>query len=191
MLTGLAGLLSGALSMGAGEFVSVRSQRELLAASAPDMRDADAVLRALDLDANELALVYRARGVPAEDARRARAEEALRSADPAGRVGAEVGGGDEHWTWSAPASGAALSSFCFFASGAAVPVLPFLFGIGGTPALVVAGVLVGLALMLTGATVGVLSGGPPLRRALRQLAIGLGAAAVTYTLGLLFGAALG
>jgi VIT1/CCC1 family predicted Fe2+/Mn2+ transporter len=50
---------------------------------------------------------------------------------------------------------------------------------------------VGLALMLTGAAVGVLSGGPPLRRALRQLAIGLGAAAVTYGLGALVGAAVG
>ena len=51
--------------------------------------------------------------------------------------------------------------------------------------------LVGLALLLTGAIVGVLSGGPPLRRALRQLAIGAGAAAITYLLGLLFGAAIG
>ena len=61
----------------------------------------------------------------------------------------------------------------------------------GTTALVVACVLVGLALLLTGAIVGVLSGGPPLRRGLRQLTIGLGAAAVTYGLGLLFGASLG
>ena len=51
--------------------------------------------------------------------------------------------------------------------------------------------LVGLALMLTGAVVGMLSGGPPLRRALRQLAVGAGAAATTYLLGLLFGATLG
>jgi VIT1/CCC1 family predicted Fe2+/Mn2+ transporter len=50
---------------------------------------------------------------------------------------------------------------------------------------------VGFALLGTGATVGVLSGGPPLRRALRQLAIGAGAAAVTYGLGVLFGATLG
>jgi vacuolar iron transporter family protein len=70
LLTGLAGLLSGALSMGAGEYVSVRSQRELLAASAPDISDAHTVLPALDLNANELALVYRARGVPADEARR-------------------------------------------------------------------------------------------------------------------------
>jgi vacuolar iron transporter family protein len=51
--------------------------------------------------------------------------------------------------------------------------------------------LVGLALMLTGAAVGLLSGGPPIRRALRQLAIGAGAALTTYWLGRLFGATLG
>jgi VIT1/CCC1 family predicted Fe2+/Mn2+ transporter len=67
-----------------------------------------------------------------------------------------------------------------------VPVLPYLFGLQGTTALVVASVLVWIALLATGATVGLLSGGPPLRRALRQLLIGYGAAAVTYGLGLLF-----
>jgi VIT1/CCC1 family predicted Fe2+/Mn2+ transporter len=87
--------------------------------------------------------------------------------------------------------GAALSSFAFFATGAAVPVLLFLLGLQGVTALVTAAVLVGLALMLTGATVGVLSGGPPLRRAVRQLVIGAGAAAVTYGLGVLLGATLG
>ncbi|MCX6464056.1 MAG: VIT1/CCC1 family protein [Pseudonocardiales bacterium] len=190
VLTGLAGLLAGALSMGAGEYVSVRSQRELLAASAPDVRDADTVLRHLDVDANELALVYRARGVPAEEARR-RAEEVLRSADPAGAVG--IGGPDGSAGHEVVGTGlgAAASSFVFFASGAAVPVLPFLLGLRGTAAVVVAGVLVGLALLLTGAAAGVLAGGPPLRRALRQLAIGAGAAAVTYGLGVLFGAVLG
>lgn len=60
LLTGLAGLLAGALSMGAGEYLSVRSQRELLAASAPGTATADAV-PLLDVGANELALVYRAR----------------------------------------------------------------------------------------------------------------------------------
>ena len=68
--------------------------------------------------------------------------------------------------------GAALSSFCFFAAGALIPVLPFLFGMTGMAAVLVAAVLVGAALLLTGAIVGMLSGGPPLRRALRQLAIG-------------------
>ena len=189
LLTGLSGLLAGALSMGAGEFVSVRSQRELLAASAPDVHDADVVLRQLDVNANELGLVFRARGIPAEEAQR-RAEAVLRSSDPARGVAAVGQAQSEHdvigTSW-----GAASSSFVFFASGAAVPILPFLFGVRGGFAVAVSGVLVGLALMLTGATVGVLSGGPPLRRAVRQLAIGAGAAAVTYGLGVLFGTALG
>jgi VIT1/CCC1 family predicted Fe2+/Mn2+ transporter len=86
--------------------------------------------------------------------------------------------------------GTALSSFCFFASGALVPVLPYLYDLHGTTALVVASVLVGIALLATGATVDLLSGGPPSRQALRQLLIGYGAAAVTYGLGLLFGAGL-
>ncbi len=112
----------------------------------------------------------------------------LRSYDPTlGVAGAEAGRDEVVGTaWAA-----AISSFAFFASGAAVPVLPFLFGATGTAALVWAAVLVGLALMLTGATVGVLSGGPPLRRALRQLTIGMGAAATTFLLGLLFGAVAG
>lgn len=189
VLTGIAGLLSGALSMGAGEFVSVRSQRELLAASVPDVHDADTVLRRLDIDANELALVYRARGVPEAEATE-RAAAALRSPDPAaalGDTGQDPGAQDVVGT----SLGAATSSFLFFACGAAVPVLPFLFGLQGGAGVLVAGVLVGIALMLTGATVGVLSGGPPLRRALRQLAIGAGAAAVTYALGALVGTAVG
>jgi VIT1/CCC1 family predicted Fe2+/Mn2+ transporter len=53
--------------------------------------------------------------------------------------------------------GTALSSFCFFASGALVPVLPHLFGLQGTTALVVASLLVGIALLATSATVGFLS----------------------------------
>lgn len=190
LLTGVAGILSGALSMGAGEFVSVRSQRELLAASVPDVHDADSLLRRLDVDANELALVLRARGMPADEAG-LRAAEALRLGDPARAIdGGQVGSDDDHDVVGSSLA-AALSSFAFFASGAAVPVVPFLFGLPEDFAPILAGVLVGLALMLTGATVGVLSGGPPLRRAVRQLGIGLGAAAVTFGLGLLFGSALG
>ena len=86
---------------------------------------------------------------------------------------------------------AAVSSFLFFASGAIIPVLPWMFGLSGLAAVVTALVLVGIALMATGAMVGLLSGGPPLRRALRQLLIGYGAAAVTYGLGWVFGVSLG
>ncbi|MBZ2199407.1 VIT1/CCC1 transporter family protein [Occultella gossypii] len=186
MLTGIAGLLAGALSMGAGEFVSVRSQRELLEASNPSPT-AHTALPDLDVNANELALVYRARGMPESEAR-AKAEERIatysgdRSSDRSdARDHEEIGS-----AW-----GAALSSFCFFASGAIIPVLPYLFGLTGLAAVVVAAGLVGIALMLTGATVGILSGAAPLSRALRQLAIGWGAAAATYVLGLLFGTTVG
>jgi len=186
LVTGLAGLLAGALSMGAGEYVSVASQRELLDASTPGTATQNA-LPNLDVDANELALVYRARGMTPADAQ-VRAHEVL-LAYPTGSE-PEADPHEDHEVVGT-GLGAAVSSFTFFASGAAVPVLPFLFGIEQRTALMIAVILVGLALMLTGAIVGVLSGGPPLRRALRQLAIGLGAAAATYLLGLVFGATLG
>ncbi len=187
LLTGLVGLLSGALSMAAGEYISVRSQRELLAASMPST-SAGAVLAQLDVDANELALVYRARGMPAGEAQR-RADEMLRSQT----LELELEGAAEEDRHGIVGTGvkAALSSFAFFASGAAVPVVPFLLGAQGAAALVLAVALVGISLMVTGATVGLLSGGPPLRRALRQLAIGAGAAVVTYGLGLAFHATVG
>ncbi len=176
LFSGLAGLLAGALSMGAGEFVSVRSQRELLTATEPS-DFADHALPDLNLDANELALVYRTRGMPqAEALERARRVVAVAQAadrtEPY-RLPAETQ--DEHEVVGG-AWGAAVSSFLFFASGAIIPVLPWIFGLSGPPAVVLALVLVGIALLATGATVGLLSGGPPLRRALRQLAIGYGAA---------------
>lgn len=192
LLTGLAGLLAGALSMGAGEFVSVRSQRELLEAStpAPEARQA---LPHLDIDANELALVYQARGMDAADsvarARRVLADLESDQHAPAEKPAATTG--DDQHEAIGTGLGAAVSSFCFFGSGALIPVLPWLLGLQGVAALLVAVVLVGLALLGTGAVVGLLSGGPPLRRALRQLAIGYGAAGATYLLGLLFGTTIG
>ncbi|NIZ90189.1 VIT1/CCC1 transporter family protein [Kineococcus rubinsiae] len=184
LLAGVAGLLAGALSMGAGEYVSVRSQRELLEASTPDP-EADSAVGNLDVDANELALVYRARGMDAAQAE-AHAAEVLGGLRPEPAADVE----DEHEAVGT-GLGAATSSFLFFASGAVIPVLPFLFGLAGGTALVVATVLVGLALLGTGAVVGLLSGGPPLRRAVRQLAIGCAAAAITYGLGTLFGTTTG
>ncbi len=207
LLSGLAGLLSGALSMGAGEYVSVRSQRELLEASRPGPH-ARAALPHLDVDANELALVYRARGMAPQDAD-AHARQVLGSLEASGAAlvvpvdpdGPEAAAGSEDATAGAPevdehetvgtAVGAALASFCFFASGAAVPVVPYLLGAEGWHAVAWSAGLVGIALLVTGAVVGLLSGTSPARRALRQLAIGWGAAAVTYLLGLAFGTTVG
>ncbi|NUU05449.1 rubrerythrin family protein [Leifsonia sp. C5G2] len=190
LLTGISGLLAGALSMGAGEYVSVRSQRELLEASTPNPATGSA-LPHLDVDANELTLVYRARGMAPDEAAE-HARKVLSSLQPVTSpvpiAPAETG--DEHEAigtgWSA-----ALSSFCFFASGALIPIIPFLFGMTGTAAIVVSAVLVGIVLLGTGAVVGLLSGASPLKRAVRQLLIGYGAAAATYVLGLLFGATVG
>lgn len=187
LFTGVAGLLAGALSMGAGEYVSVRSQRELLQSTRPDP-EAQSALPHLDLDGNELALVYRARGMDpaaAEDRARTVLQTLQLDADAP-----EAAGVDPHEAIG-NAWGAAISSFCFFASGALVPVLPYLFGASGLVAIMIAAGLVGLALLGTGAVVGVLSGASPGKRALRQLGIGYGAAAATYLLGLAFGAPLG
>ncbi|ARC58011.1 hypothetical protein AS850_13080 [Frondihabitans sp. 762G35] len=209
LISGVSGLLAGALSMGAGEYVSVTSQRELLAASVPDPT-ASTVLPNLDVDANELELVYRARGMDAAEAE-AHAREVLAAlqvrtgsvpvqearaalAAPVGAAPLSASAAD------APADdheaigsgiGAAVSSFFFFASGAIIPLIPLFFRATGLTAIVLSSVLVGIALLGTGAIVGLLSGTSPLRRALRQLAIGFGAAAVTYGLGLLFGVEAG
>jgi VIT1/CCC1 family predicted Fe2+/Mn2+ transporter len=187
LLTGLSGLLAGALSMAAGEFVSVSSQRELLEASTPSVEAARA-LPDLDVDANELALVYRARGMGQHDAEK-HADEILRTYSEHTVIAPPPGADDleTHGT----AWGAALSSFGLFASGAVIPVLPYLFGLTGWPAVAVSAGLVGLALLGTGAVVGLLSGTSAISRGLRQLAIGFGAAAVTYVLGLAFGAIVG
>ncbi len=199
LLTGVAGLLAGALSMGAGEYVSVRSQRELLEASTPDPKSAT-VLPHLDVDANELALVYRARGMSSDEAQ-VRADRVLAGLAATGTLAPEVLDDerdgepvpapvveqDDDLETHGTAWGAAISSFCFFASGAIIPVLPYLFGLTGFAAIAVAAGLVGVSLLITGAITGLLSGTSPWPRALRQLAIGFGAAAVTYALGLLFG----
>lgn len=191
LFSGIAGLLAGALSMAAGEFVSVRSQLELLAASKPTQITLSAAPD-LDLDSNELALVYKARGMSNEDAEHRAAERmGLYSCDCNPSLSLwperEDSGTDVEHEEMGSAVGAASSSFCFFASGAVIPILPFIFGMSGTPAILLSALLVGIALLATGGVVGLLSGASPTKRGLRQLAIGLGAAGVTYVLGLIFG----
>ncbi|ORC16462.1 MULTISPECIES: VIT1/CCC1 transporter family protein [Rothia] len=194
LLSGVAGLLAGALSMAAGEFVSVRSQREMLDASRPTQVTLD-VAHHLDINQNELELIYKARGMSEEAARHRALERfgyftcdcdpSLSFRDDLEGEGAEV----QHGALGSDV-GAAASSFCFFASGALIPILPYLFGLGGGTAMLVAMLLVGFALMLTGGVVGLLSGASPFKRGLRQLAIGYGAALATYLLGLLFNTAV-
>ena len=194
LLTGVSGLLAGALSMAAGEWVSVRSQRELLDASIPDP-DAHQAVTDLDVNANELALVFRARGESEEEAEAHAAQVFAKLAKPAtsesGAIAVRAaldgqesdGAGEQVGT----PMNAALSSFCFFATGAFFPLIPYILGLTGLTAIIVAAAIVGVALLFTGGVVGILSGQPPMPRALRQLLVGFGAAGVTYLLGLLFG----
>jgi vacuolar iron transporter family protein len=189
LLAGLAGLLAGALSMAAGEYVSVRSQRELLEAASQELDGP--TLRALaEQEAGELGLVFQARGIAADQAeRRAAALTAGGDDQPAGGdvdAGSEADGMDVVGS----AVGAAGFSFVSFAAGAAIPILPFLVTTG-TTAIVAAAIVVGVALFATGATVAVLTGGSLLRRGLRQLGIGVAAAVVTYWLGRLVGTTIG
>lgn len=190
LLSGVAGLLAGALSMAAGEFVSVRSQRELLDASRPTQVTLD-VAHHLDINQNELELIYKARGM-SEEAARHRAMERFGyftcDCDPSLSYRDEMEGEEAAQEHGALGSdvGAAASSFAFFASGALIPILPYLFGLSGNWAMLIAMALVGMALLFTGGVVGLLSGASPFKRGLRQLAIGYGAALATYLLGLLF-----
>jgi vacuolar iron transporter family protein len=125
-----------------------------------------------------------ARGLPADQAEQ-RAAALLADHDAELSREAEEAGQDVVGS----AATAAWSSFAAVASGAAIPILPFLVTSGGA-AITIAAVLVGVALFATGATTGVLTGGPLLRRGLRQLAIGAAAAIVTYGLGRIFGATI-
>ncbi|WP_315968842.1 VIT1/CCC1 transporter family protein [Flaviflexus massiliensis] len=183
LLTGVSGLLAGALSMGAGEWVSVRSQRELLEASNP-AESSNELLPSLDVNENELSLVYRARGMDVVESQE-RARTALKKIHAQESVNAlQVQGGDFEEIGSPWR--AAISSFFFFAAGAIIPIVPFMFTSGIT-AILISTVLVGIALLFTGGIVGILSGKAPGPRALRQLLIGYGAGIITFALGLLFG----
>ncbi|WP_297005378.1 VIT1/CCC1 transporter family protein [uncultured Corynebacterium sp.] len=196
LAAGVAGLLSGALSMAAGEYVSVTSQKELLDASIPDPGTKEALPK-LDVERNELELVYRARGMEPEEAREKAHLVFERMSDVNDSLAVEGDSGpdseDAHTEIEQGGSGlsAALSSFLCFAAGSVIPVLPMILGVTGLASMVAAAVLVGIALLCTGALVGLLSGKPPVLRALRQLAIGLGAAAVTFGLGSVFDVATG
>src|SRR5260221_2923157 len=185
LLAGTAGLLSGSFSMAAGEYVSMASQRE--------MYEREISLEAQELEEkpeeerDELVLLYRAKGLPRDDARRladrimADREVALDTLtrEELGLDPAELG---------SPLA-AAISSLLTFGLGALVVVFPYFFG-AGTAALVAAIVLAAAALLAVGAGIGVLNGRSPVRSGLRQLLLGGAAALVTFGIGHLIGASV-
>ena len=182
LFSGIAGLLAGALSMGAGEFVSVRSQRELLdyqiAFQRKQLREVPEQERRI------LERLYLDRGFTPEQAT-AFVDAVFEDGDHATRqlIFEEVGL-DERSIGS-PLS-AAVGSFAAFTAGAFVPLLPFLLTSGAT-ALVASLALSFIALALLGLGISRLTRRSPLMSAVRQVALGGVAAAVTYAVGSLIG----
>lgn len=186
LLAGMAGLLAGGLSMGVGEWISVTSQRELWEGEVE--LDAEHLVALPDNGRNELALLFRARGLSAERAEEA-AGEVLRDPDTAARLLASEKLGFDPQALGSP-WGAAWSSFFSFVVGAVVPVLPYVVT-GGTAAFVGAMAAAGVALFVVGALISLVTYRPMGLAGLRQLAIGAGAAAATYGLGAVIGGGAG
>jgi VIT1/CCC1 family predicted Fe2+/Mn2+ transporter len=184
VIAGLAGLAAGAFSMAAGEYTSVASQRELVQAELEVERRE--LRRNPRVEMRELAAAYEGRGVEPELAAQV-AEQLSRDPEQALEVHAREELGVAPGDLPSPTV-AAVSSFASFSAGAAVPVLPYLFGAG---ALWPAVVLALLGLFLCGAVVARVTARSWWYSGLRQMLLGGAAAAVTYGLGTVFGVAVG
>ncbi len=185
VLTGVAGLLAGAASMAAGEYVSMRSQREMFEYQ---IGLEEQELKAYpEEEAEELALIYEARGIPTEDARRLAhtlISDPRRALDTLAREELGLNPRELGSPWAA-----ATASFLAFALGALVPLLPFLLHVGH--ALPISIGLALAALFATGAVVSLFTGRAPWWSGLRMLLIGGLAGVATYLVGHLFGVTLG
>ncbi len=182
VIAGVAGLLAGAFSMAAGEYISMRSQREIYEhqIALTDRRLAERG----DGGADEIAEIYEAKGLPAAEARRVAerlAADAPLALDTIVRERLGLNPDDLGSPW-----GAAASSFASFSVGAVVPLLPYLAGAGGL-AFILSAVVSGMGLVLVGAAVALASGKGVAWGGLRMLAIGGAAAAATYGIGTLIG----
>lgn len=181
-LAGVAGLLAGAFSMAAGELVSLRAQREL--AERELQVERQELAEEPEAELRELAAMYRARGVPAEDA-----ETVARILSANDRVALDTHARLELGIDpDAPgtAGKASAISFLSFAVGAILPLFPWFFS-HGSSAVVMSVVIGAVAAILLGALIGALAGRSVPRTALRQLAVASVAAAVTYGVGSLLG----
>ena len=186
LVTGLAGLLAGACSMAMGEWLSVTSARELymtqIATEADELRESPLE------EKEELILIYEAKGLPKAQAA-ALAERII--ADPSTALDTlareELGINPDDLGGSAWVAGG--TSFLLFALGAVFPVLPF-FLLAGTAAVATSLALSAAVMFLIGAGTTLFTGRGMVFSGLRQMAIGLGAAAVTYGLGRLIGISL-
>lgn len=183
ILAGFAGLLAGAFSMAAGEFISMLAQRELFEKQIN--LEEDELEASPEEEEEELILIYQAKGVPEEEARSlARRIMSDKTTALDTLVREELGLNPNEL--GSPV-GAATSSFLSFGVGALLPLLPFLFLSGWDGILTSAGVAA-VALFTVGAALSLFTGRDPLWSGVRMLIIGAIAALVTYGLGSLIGA---
>jgi VIT1/CCC1 family predicted Fe2+/Mn2+ transporter len=181
VLTGIAGLLAGAFSMAAGEFISMLSQREMFEHQIA--QEADELKRYPKEEAEELALIYAARGLDKKEAR-SLAKKLIANPDHALDTLAREELGLNPDDLGSPI-GAAISSFIAFSIGASLPLIPFLLHFGGND-VAVAAAISGVALFIIGAILSLFSGKSAFIGGARMLAIGAAAAAATYFIGSLF-----
>ncbi len=182
LLAGIAGLLAGAFSMAAGEYISMQSQRELFERQIELER---AELEAMpEEEQRELVEIYVSKGLPRDEAERVAArmfEDPETALDTLVREELGLDPDELGSPW-----GAAFGSFLSFAIGAVVPVLPYVVT-GGTMAFAFSLGLSLVALFAVGAGVSLLTGKGVLFSGLRQMGIGAAAAAVTWLVGSLIG----
>jgi VIT1/CCC1 family predicted Fe2+/Mn2+ transporter len=183
LLTGFAGLLAGAISMALGEWISVQSSRELYEKQI--RTEKDEIASSPEEEAEELVLIYQARGMEEETARRiatrlmSNPETAIDALarDELGINPEELGGS----AWEA-----AITSFLLFGTGAIVPVIPFLF-LAGTTAIAFSAALSSVGLFAIGSAITLFTGRSILYSGMRQVFFGLAAAAAVFLVGHLIG----
>ena len=186
LLAGLAGLLAGAFSMGAGEYISMVNQREAFEREIELERE-EIELHPED-EQRELELIYEAKGIDRSTAAQVAAQVMSDKGVALDTMAREELGLDPDELGSP--WGAALSSFVAFSLGAVLVVLPYLFT-GGQVAFAIAVTLAVLALVLVGGVMARLNGRPPARGIARSLAVGVAAAGATYLFGTLFDVTVG
>ena len=187
LVTGLAGLVAGACSMAMGEWLSVTSSRELYRAQIATEKDE--LEQAPEEEKAELVLIYQSKGLSQAQAQ-ALADRLMARPDTALDTLAREELGIDPQQLGGSAASAAAVSFGLFALGALFPVAPLAL-LDGRPALVGAIASSAAALFAIGAATSLFTGRHPLFAGSRQLAIGLGAAAITYGMGRLIGVNLG
>lgn len=181
-LAGIAGLVAGAASMAAGEYISMRAQTELFERELAVEREQLEKFPAKE--AVELALIYQSRGVD-PDVAQAMVDNVMSDLERALETHAREELGIAPGSLGSPV-GAAVGSFLAFGMGALVPLIPWFFT-GGTEAVLASVVLAVIAAAAIGVALATFTGRSKLFSAVRQVLIAVLAAGITYAVGSLLG----